>query len=99
MSAMYTNLKSAVFGQQHKAGFADKKVKLADKYPVFQNPVIQMLRRYSIKFWEWFKADNWKWVFAMFIIAGIVHILAVLNVPNLAPQSSWDRLKDKVPIT
>lgn len=61
-------------------------------------PVWQTIKRYAYKFWVWFKTDNWKWVLATLIIAGIVHILAVLNLPNLAPKSAWSRLQEDIPV-
>ncbi|MGH1352584.1 MAG: DUF1254 domain-containing protein [Methyloligellaceae bacterium] len=61
-------------------------------------PVWQFIKKYAAKFWKWLKADNWKWVIATIVIAGIVHILAVLNLPSLAPKSAWFRLRNDVPV-
>ncbi len=61
-------------------------------------PVWMFIKKNAAKFWRWLKADNWKWVIATVIVSGIVHILAVINLPSLAPKSAWFRLRNDVPV-
>ncbi len=82
-----------------------KKLKSALETPIPQHarhpsdtPVWQFIKKNVAKFWRWLKVDNWKWVIATIIISGIVHILAVLNLPSLAPKSAWFRLRHDVPV-
>ena len=58
----------------------------------------RIVKRYAKKFWNWFKDDNWRWVLITFVMAGIIHILAVLNLPSLAPKSAYVRLQNSLPV-
>ncbi len=58
----------------------------------------RLIKRYSRKFWNWFKVDNWRWALKSLIVAGIIHILAVINLPAFAPKSAWFRLQNDLPV-
>ena len=70
----------------------------SDETPQQESQVWKLTKWYANKFWQWFKTDNWKWVMAMFIIAGITHILIVLFIPSFAPKSAWMRIESQTPL-
>jgi uncharacterized membrane protein len=41
---------------------------------------------------------NLPWVAAVFIVAGIVHIVSILAMPRLAPKDAWSRMSRLAPL-
>ncbi|MBM3608288.1 MAG: hypothetical protein FJX29_07520 [Alphaproteobacteria bacterium] len=52
----------------------------------------------NINSWRFRLAGNAPWIAALFIIAGLVHILSILAMPRLAERDAYARLQARAPL-